>query len=472
MIRKQQLLAIAFGGLLVASSALAETTSGYDKGFFIKSDQWDIRIGTRTQLQYSSTSPDTSITDSLLGKKEDTSNLNELTVRRFKLYMNGTAHKLSLKWKIQLDVERFRAGGGSSGNVRLEEAFLDWTAKPWTQVRLGQFKVPFGYEKMTSSGKLNLVDRSIVHSFFGVDQETGVNLYGQSFDRKFKYDLAVTTGVSDNKGFDTRNEVAANGDSDFRYMGRVTWEPLTPYAFEQGAVTAPDAPQLTLQLGLQSNRQAVPLDGDPFLPAGRVLPFNRGVLGANSSTFDSATDTFLTQWSTVTNSRKSYDRNEVELVAAYKFGNFAIEGQAISSDVEPELRYLRAKNAALRDIDISAFGSRLQAGYFVIPTRFELAGRWAEVSRESVGQFTGRSDIKQEINQTELRAGLNWYFSKHDWKWQFDVGQIETEWLLNGRRIKVPTRGEFAGGVGFDDRVIQDNVRKDFEIRTQFQVQF
>ena len=108
--------------------------------------------------------------------------------------------------------------------MRLEEAFADLTDKPWTQLRIGQFKAPYGYEKMTSSGRLNLVDRSIVHSFFGVNQEPGVDLYGQSFDKKFKYDVAVTTGVSDNNGFDTTNDLDANGKSDFRYMARVVAE--------------------------------------------------------------------------------------------------------------------------------------------------------------------------------------------------------------------------------------------------------
>src|SRR5262249_14930510 len=146
----------------------------------------------------------------------------------FKFFGTGTVFKPSVKWKFQLDVERFKAGGGSAGNVRLEESFIEFTSRPWTQLRVGQFKVPYGYEKMTSSGKLNLVDRSIVHDFFGINQEPGLDLFGQSFGSKFRYDMAVTTGVSDNKGFDTLNDTAANGGSDFRYITRVLWAVLDP----------------------------------------------------------------------------------------------------------------------------------------------------------------------------------------------------------------------------------------------------
>jgi hypothetical protein len=467
--------------------APAPPAATYDKGFAIKTDNFEFHIGTRTQLQFASTSPDTFMYDTLLKKQQDTDRDNELTIRRLKVYMSGFAYKPTIKWKVQLDVERFKPGGGASGNVRLEEAFVDMTQKPWTQLRVGQFKVPYGFEKMTSSGKLNLVDRSIVHSFFGVNQEPGVDLYGVSFDKKFRYDVAVSTGVSDNNGFDTRNELDANGKSDFRYMGRVTYEPLDPYtlnptfSWEQGAVSAPAKPQLSLQLGFMSNQTAVPQDGDPFLPAGRILPFGRGVLGANSMTFDSSLDSFLNTWSSVSNNRKAYDRNEAELVALFKVHRFSIESQAILGKVNPDMRYLEGKDDRLRDLNFDNKGYRLQSGVMLIPTRLELVGRWARVTRDAKAKFdtsgNGKgsstpSSVRESIDQDELRAGVNWYFSRHDWKWQFDVGRISTQWKLNGEKLAVPDRSEFAGGVGFDNKVIQNNTRKDTEFRSQFQFQF
>jgi hypothetical protein len=443
-------------------------TAGYDKGFFIKSDNFEIHVGTRTQLQFSSTEPDTFMFDSVLGAQDETANDNELSVRRFKFFMSGFAWKPSVKWKIQLDVERFKPGGGSAGNVRLEEAFVDLTQKPWWQLRIGQFKVPFGYEKMTSSGKLNLVDRSIVHTLFGIDQEPGINLYGQSFDKKFRYDVAITTGVADNKGFDTTNDLDINGESDFRYMARVTLEPLAPYVWEQGAVSTPDKPQLTLQLGLMSNKSTVPQAADRFMPTDLILPFGRAVLGANSPTYDAVTETFLNQWKdpTLPQTRKAYDRNEVEFVGAFKYQRAYVETQAIIGTVEPELKYLKAHNAELADVTFDNTGFRVQAGVFVVPAKIEIAGRWCATDREATAKFQTNPSIKQEIEQTEYRLGFNWYFSKHDWKWQIDAGQIGTEWKLNDTALVVPD------GPTNPDKVIQNNERKDKEIRTQFQFQF
>lgn len=455
--------------------ARADVQAGYDKGFFIKSDAFEAHFGIRAQTQISSTRPDTFMFDSLLGHEEDTKVDNELSIRRFKFFGIGTAFNPAVKWKFQLDVERFKAGGAGTGNVRLEEVFVDLTQKPWTQLRIGQFKVPYGYEKMTSSGKLNLVDRSIVHSFFGVNQEPGLNLFGQSFNKKFRYDVAVSTGLADNKGYDSLNDVAADGGSDYRYMTRLTWEPLDPYVWEQGAVSAPEKTQLSLQIGAMINRNTVPLDTDPFLPKGAILPFGADVLGATSTTFPSATTTLLGGWSTVSNSRKAYDRDELEVVAAYKYRRFAIEGSINTGIVDPEMRYLRAKDPNLEDLTFDNTGIRVQSGFFLIPTKLEIAGRYAAVDREAKAEFASNPTVKEEINQQELRAGLNWYFSKHDWKWQTDIGQISTQWKLNGEKLEVPDRGNFPGppvGTGFDDKVIQNNTRKDYEIRTQFQLQF
>ena len=152
-------------------------------------------------------------------------------------------------------------------------------------------------------------------------------------------------------------------------MGRVTWEPLDPYAWEQGAVSNPDKAQLTLQLGVMTNRTTIPQDADPFLPKDRILPFGAAVLGASSKTFPAAADTLLGGWAGVSQSRKAYDRNEAEFVGAFKIKGFYVEAQCIGGKVDPELKYLQGKDDNLRDLEFNNTGKRLQAGIFVIPVR-------------------------------------------------------------------------------------------------------
>jgi hypothetical protein len=452
-------------------AAPAPLQAGYDQGFFIKSgDNFELHIGTRIQLQFVSTSPDTFIYDSILGRQVDTELNNQLNIRRFKLWFAGYAFNPSIKFKLQLDTNAYNPGGSGLGNIRLEEAYVDFTAKPWTQLRVGQFKVPYGYEKMTSSGKLNLVDRSIVHVFFGVDQEPGVSLYGQSFGKHFRYDTSITVGIADNHAFSARNDLSATGKSDFRYIGRLTWEPFAPYTFEEGALSNPQSPELTLQFAVMTNQNTIPLDNDFFMPAGYLLSFNRGVLGAASATFPAATDTQIA--STLSQSRKPYDRNEIEAVAAYKYHRFAIEAQGNGGKVNPDTEWISASNPDFDDLDFKIWGYRIQPSFFLIPTRLEVAGRWAEVERKSTADFITAASVEEKIVTTEWRVGLNWYFLKQDLKWQFDFGQIGNTWSLNGQDLAVPQRADFPNGTGYDNRVISNNTRTDTEFRTQLQFQF
>ena len=444
----------------------APPTSGYDKGFFIRWEKFEIRFGARLQVLYQRTDPDTFMYDSMLQSTDSTQPLNDFFVRRFKFSMQGFAFNPALKYKFQIDIVPFKIGSGNGGNVRLDEAYVDITYKPWTSVIVGQFKVPWSYEKMTSSGKLDLVDRSIVNAFFGVNQEPGAALYGVSYDKKFRYDVSITQGVSDLAGYNTVNDVSADEGSDFRYIGRVTWEPLAPYVMEEGAVNNPEKAQLTLQLGLQSNRNTVPLDTDPLMPKDQIVPLGPNELGAPSPTFSPAVTATLAQWVGVSQSRKPYNRNEIELLGAWKYKRWYVEGQAILGTVDPDLSWLQGFNADLRNLSFDNSGYRLQGGFMLIPTKLELAGRWAQVTRKSEAEFYDNPTVNEEAENVEYRLGVNWYFRKYDWKWQFDIGQITTTKKLDGVELVVPD------AEANPDKLIQNNARVDRIFRSQIQFQF
>jgi hypothetical protein len=89
------------------------------------------------------------------------------------------------------------------------------------------------------------------------------------------------------------------------------------------------------------------------------------------------------------------------------------------------------------------YGMTLQAGYFVIPKKLELAARWSWVRGQS-GDINGNGTFKivsvpgiatpvhvvsgafrhfQEAD--EYTIGVNYYFKRHLWKWQTDFGVYE-----------------------------------------------
>ncbi len=65
------------------------------------------------------------------------------------------------------------------------------------------------------------------------------------------------------------------------------------------------------------------------------------------------------------------------------------------------------------------FGTQLQGGYFVIPNKIELVGRWSAVWGES-GDILGGFSNTEMANEYTL--GMNWFVRRHLLKWQTDFG--------------------------------------------------
>lgn len=73
------------------------------------------------------------------------------------------------------------------------------------------------------------------------------------------------------------------------------------------------------------------------------------------------------------------------------------------------------------DRDATDFGYLGQAGYFIVPERFEVAGRWAKIERNDA--------LGDELADTrEATIGLNYYFNGHQVKLQVDYS-----WLQNSK---------------------------------------
>lgn len=90
------------------------------------------------------------------------------------------------------------------------------------------------------------------------------------------------------------------------------------------------------------------------------------------------------------------------------------------------------------------YGTNLQAGYFIVPKRFEIAARWSWVRGQS-GDINGDGTLSKPIKipglavpvtvvngafrnfheANEYTIGVNYYFKRHLLKWQTDFGFYE-----------------------------------------------
>ena len=92
------------------------------------------------------------------------------------------------------------------------------TKYPSLNLKAGQWKAHFNRERVISSGKQQMTERSLITRPFTIDRQQGVSLYGSLSDgglADFNYWVAVFTGMGRGAG--------ANDDDNMMYMARAQW---------------------------------------------------------------------------------------------------------------------------------------------------------------------------------------------------------------------------------------------------------
>ena len=128
-----------------------------------------IEIGARVQVQYHMEDPDG-------GESSD-----ELFFRRLRPYIQGSVSKNWLA-KVQFDV------GKASGDneVAIKDAWIRYTGWDGLKLTIGNQKMPFSREFLTSSKRQQLVERTFVgdHNYGTPDRMIGFRLDGASDSKK------------------------------------------------------------------------------------------------------------------------------------------------------------------------------------------------------------------------------------------------------------------------------------------------
>jgi hypothetical protein len=89
-------------------------------------------------------------------------------IRRLRLFFTGNAFYPWAKYYIQVGQDR-------GGSFEIKDAYLDITYYPEITPRIGQWKVPFQREELTSDAYLEFgADRSIVNDEFTLERDLGV----------------------------------------------------------------------------------------------------------------------------------------------------------------------------------------------------------------------------------------------------------------------------------------------------------
>lgn len=178
------------------------TSSGFQ--FTAPNENFQLQIGGRLQFRFATPGDQDPITyDDFAEERE-----NVFKVNRARLKVGGYTFKPWLKYYFEYELAASRL---LDFRVMIEK----W---PWLSFKLGQWKTEYTRERVISSGRQQMMERSIINRPFTLDRQQGISVYGHIKKSKladFNYHLSLLTGT----GINARE----NDDDNLLFTGRVQW---------------------------------------------------------------------------------------------------------------------------------------------------------------------------------------------------------------------------------------------------------
>ena len=280
-------------------------------------------------------------------------------IRRMRTKFDGWAYTKDLTYELQFDT------AVNTGNL-LQDANINYDfthGKKFFMLKAGQYKVPFGRQELTSSGSQQFVDRSVVSGTFARGRDIGVQIWGTPKNSLIDWRVGIFNGNG--------RTVTRNDNDDLQLNARLQYQPFGDVKYSESDFEATSKPLLAVAVDYEASERPVAAAGST--PA------------------------------------HANDQTIVGLDVAFKFKGFSLFGESFQRENDRSL-------ATLADFDDS--GTVLQAGYFVLPQKLEVALR--------LGEFDPNDDV--DDNEREERGlAFGYFFNKHNHKLQADYREIENK---------------------------------------------
>jgi phosphate-selective porin OprO and OprP len=145
-------------------------------------------------------------------------------LRRARINLTGDFAE-NFDFKIEGDFEN--SDGISSGRTAFEatDIFVNWHQFPEAQIKLGQWKAPFGLEQLTPDTILFVIERGLPTGALTPERQIGVQIWGKPFTNIWpeqKELLTYYAGIFNGNGRNT----TINDNNNFMYVGRLELQPF------------------------------------------------------------------------------------------------------------------------------------------------------------------------------------------------------------------------------------------------------
>lgn len=307
-------------------------------------------------------------------------------VRRAKTSLAGWFWRPEFKFDLQLSWAGPEAG--ASAQTPLEDALITWDAskKETFQVTFGQFKVPLGRQEMTSSSRLQFVDRDIFSFEFTRGRDLGLEFNGVIAKDRLSYMVGVFNGNAASR--------LGNDNSKFQYNARVMFEPWGHVGYSEGDFESKDKPLLAVAGQFEQNNQAYTSN-----------------VGDNLDT---------TVWG-----------GDV----VFKYKGFSVWAEYLARDRKPQpTSSVAPTQAPFPTESFHSNGWHGQAGYFLKRNVLEVAMRYATYDP---------SDRVKNNDRKEVGGALNYFLNRHFLKVQADFRQLENSDGTKAKELRIQSQVMF-----------------------------
>jgi phosphate-selective porin OprO/OprP len=328
-------------------------------GITISSGVNSLTIGARMQFRWTLDDREEASTDTTgSGAGREDGLLSQFDVPRMRLTFSGGVFRPWLRYAFQYEFSR--TSGESASKIKDAVIEIRPTGRAY-RFQAGQFKAPFGLQQLTSSGRLQFVDRAITDSKFTPSREMGVMVSGTAAQRRIGYDAGVFNGSGESV---RQNNQAA------LWAGRVYVQPFGTYALSEGSSDAGEQPVLHLGVGARTGKQI----------RGRTT----------AGVFEDVDN------QTAFNVEAAFKSPRIYSTAEY----FWMTDE---------------QDNPLAGPDIDSRGFHAQAGYMLLPRRVEIGLLLSQVTPDTAAD---------DAELTEVRGVVGYYWQAHGLKLQADIGQL------------------------------------------------
>ena len=318
------------------------------------------------------------------GRFGQTALKDRFRLRRARINLTGDFAE-NFDFKIEGDFEQ--SDGLSSSRTAFEatDIFVNWHQFPEAQVKIGQWKAPFGLEQLTPDTTLYIIERSLPTGALTPERQIGVQLWGKPFAHIWPEQKDLLTyygGIFNGNGRNTTN----NDNNNFMYVGRLELLPFKGKIFGQDS---------SLKLGgdvLNSRDDK----GTNISQSGNLLVNTDGSLSA--FTLPGADE--RTAWS---------------VDAWLNVGRFDLIGEYLQEKVNG--RTVNGVRPGFANFTTDGF--QITSGFFLIPKKFQAAVQWQYLNpgqKGNDGIYSITGGLNYYIHSDSIKLMANYVHTWSDFR--------------------------------------------------------